>query len=173
MKNHVILCGLGRVGWRVLAYLQAAGAPVVVIDTRCAPGDPQLAGARLVPKMAINSPGATPAAKLAPFTIPPLLIAGVTAVIEKGTALDVPPSTTVMFAVPAAAIRSAVTAAVNCVALVKEVASAVEFHCTFELAVKPVPATVNGNAAPPTGAELGDRLPMAGPAGVEAFTVKV
>jgi Trk K+ transport system NAD-binding subunit len=49
MKNHpVILCGLGRVGWRVLAFLQAAGTPVVVIDTRCKPGDPRLGGAKLV-----------------------------------------------------------------------------------------------------------------------------
>lgn len=48
MKNHIVLCGLGRVGWRVLAYLQAAGTPVVVVDTRCAADDPRLAGATLV-----------------------------------------------------------------------------------------------------------------------------
>jgi Trk K+ transport system NAD-binding subunit len=48
MKNHVIVCGLGRVGWRVLAYLQAAGTPVVVIDTRCSADDARLAGATLI-----------------------------------------------------------------------------------------------------------------------------
>jgi Trk K+ transport system NAD-binding subunit len=48
MTNHVILCGLGRVGWRVLDYLQAASTPVVVIDTRCAAGDARLAGATLI-----------------------------------------------------------------------------------------------------------------------------
>jgi Trk K+ transport system NAD-binding subunit len=48
MKNHVIVCGLGRVGWRVLADLQAAGTPVVVIDTRCSTDDPRLAGAPLI-----------------------------------------------------------------------------------------------------------------------------
>src|SRR5262245_58934969 len=42
MEQHFILCGLGRVGWRVLEYLRAAGASVTVIDTRCAPDDPRL-----------------------------------------------------------------------------------------------------------------------------------
>src|SRR6185312_10744265 len=32
--NHVILCGLGRVGRRVLDFLQAAGVPVVAIDSK-------------------------------------------------------------------------------------------------------------------------------------------
>jgi Trk K+ transport system NAD-binding subunit len=48
MKNHVILCGLGRVGWRILAYLQAAGTTVVTIDNRCLVHDPRLAGAALI-----------------------------------------------------------------------------------------------------------------------------
>jgi Trk K+ transport system NAD-binding subunit len=48
MNQPVILCGLGRVGWRVLDYLQVAGLPVVVVDTRCQPGDPRLKGARLI-----------------------------------------------------------------------------------------------------------------------------
>src|SRR6266699_1257295 len=34
MEQHVILCGLGRVGWRALEYLQAAQVPVTVIDNR-------------------------------------------------------------------------------------------------------------------------------------------
>src|SRR5439155_9119114 len=46
--QHFILCGLGRVGWRVLEHLRAAGARVVVIDNRCRPDDPRLAGASLV-----------------------------------------------------------------------------------------------------------------------------
>src|SRR5438477_5806917 len=48
MKQPVILCGLGRVGWRVLEYLRAAGFPVVAIDTRCSPNDPRLDKVRLV-----------------------------------------------------------------------------------------------------------------------------
>ncbi|HYV39147.1 MAG TPA: NAD-binding protein [Gemmataceae bacterium] len=47
-ENHVILCGLGRVGWHVLELLKAAGTPVVVIDTRCAADDPRLAGVTLI-----------------------------------------------------------------------------------------------------------------------------
>ncbi len=39
LRNHVILCGLGRVGQRVLEYLQAAGVPVVAIDSKLTAGD--------------------------------------------------------------------------------------------------------------------------------------
>ena len=38
----IILCGLGRMGWRVLAHLQTSGLPVVVIDNKCATTDPRL-----------------------------------------------------------------------------------------------------------------------------------
>jgi Trk K+ transport system NAD-binding subunit len=48
MEQPYILCGLGRVGWRVLEYLRAAGVPVVVVDTRCSPQDPRLGNLRLV-----------------------------------------------------------------------------------------------------------------------------
>lgn len=48
MEQPFILCGLGRIGWRVLEYLQAAGLPVVVIDTRCQPNDPRLGKANFV-----------------------------------------------------------------------------------------------------------------------------
>jgi Trk K+ transport system NAD-binding subunit len=48
MEGHFILCGLGRVGGRVLEYLRTAGVPVVVIDNRCAVDDPRLGGAGLV-----------------------------------------------------------------------------------------------------------------------------
>jgi Trk K+ transport system NAD-binding subunit len=48
MDKHVILCGLGRVGWHVLDFLRAAGTAVVVIDNRCAPDDPRLAGVALI-----------------------------------------------------------------------------------------------------------------------------
>ncbi|MBY0527526.1 MAG: NAD-binding protein [Gemmataceae bacterium] len=48
MNAPVILCGLGRIGWPLLDYLRVAGLPVVVIDTRCKPDDPRLAGARLI-----------------------------------------------------------------------------------------------------------------------------
>ena len=39
MRDHVILCGLGRVGARVLNHLQAANIPVVAIDTKIDPQD--------------------------------------------------------------------------------------------------------------------------------------
>ena len=48
MRQHFILCGLGRVGGRALQYLRAAGSEVVVIDDRCTPDDPRSQGARLV-----------------------------------------------------------------------------------------------------------------------------
>jgi Trk K+ transport system NAD-binding subunit len=48
VDQPVILCGMGRVGGRVLEYLQAAGIPVVVIDNCCAAADPRLGPARLV-----------------------------------------------------------------------------------------------------------------------------
>src|SRR5947209_5587453 len=43
----IVLCGLGRMGSRVLDYLLAAGMPVVVVDTVCKADDPRLRGARL------------------------------------------------------------------------------------------------------------------------------
>src|SRR5215212_5815044 len=48
MEPHFILCGLGHVGWRVLAYLRAAGAAVVCIDNRHPPTDPRLGDVPLV-----------------------------------------------------------------------------------------------------------------------------
>ncbi len=48
MEQPIVLCGLGRVGWRVLEYLLAANLPVVVIDTTCHADDPRLRGVRLV-----------------------------------------------------------------------------------------------------------------------------
>jgi Trk K+ transport system NAD-binding subunit len=48
MEQPFILCGLGRVGWRVLEHLQAAGLPVVVVDTRCSASDSRLGKTRLV-----------------------------------------------------------------------------------------------------------------------------
>jgi len=44
LKNHVILCGLGRVGRRVLDYLQAANVPVVAINTSLTPAEEAAAG---------------------------------------------------------------------------------------------------------------------------------
>ncbi|MBV9122641.1 MAG: NAD-binding protein [Planctomycetes bacterium] len=48
MEPPVILCCLGQVGSHVLAYLRKAGAPVVVVDNRCASNDPRLGGAPLI-----------------------------------------------------------------------------------------------------------------------------
>jgi Trk K+ transport system NAD-binding subunit len=44
----VIVCGLGKVGWRVLDYLRATGLLVVAIDQRCTADDPRLAGVRFL-----------------------------------------------------------------------------------------------------------------------------
>jgi Trk K+ transport system NAD-binding subunit len=48
MQQPFVLCGLGRVGWRVLEYLQAAGMPVVVVDGQCSVNDPRLKNAQLI-----------------------------------------------------------------------------------------------------------------------------
>lgn len=48
MEPPIVLCGLGRMGIRILRYLQAANLPVVVIDNRCRADDERLQGARLV-----------------------------------------------------------------------------------------------------------------------------
>jgi Trk K+ transport system NAD-binding subunit len=44
----VVLCGLGRVGWRVLESLRAAGQVVAVVDTHTPADDPRLAGLTVV-----------------------------------------------------------------------------------------------------------------------------
>lgn len=49
MEQPVIVCGLGRVGVRVLEYLHTAGIPVVVVDNECRPNDICLSGATLIP----------------------------------------------------------------------------------------------------------------------------
>ena len=46
MDQHFIMCGLGRIGERVLEHLLATGARVVVIDNRCTADDPRLKGVR-------------------------------------------------------------------------------------------------------------------------------
>ena len=48
MDQPVIVCGLGRVGKRVLEYLRTARVPVVAVDDRCLPDEPWLEGVRLV-----------------------------------------------------------------------------------------------------------------------------
>jgi Trk K+ transport system NAD-binding subunit/uncharacterized protein YoaH (UPF0181 family) len=48
MNQPIILCGLGRIGGKVLEFLRAAGLPVVVIDTQCQEKDPRLEGTRLI-----------------------------------------------------------------------------------------------------------------------------
>ena len=42
----VLICGLGRIGWRVLESVRASGTPIVAIDNHLEPDDPQLAGIR-------------------------------------------------------------------------------------------------------------------------------
>lgn len=48
MDAPIILCGLGRLGTRILKHLHAANLPVVVIDDRCSAADERLQGARLI-----------------------------------------------------------------------------------------------------------------------------
>jgi Trk K+ transport system NAD-binding subunit len=48
MHQPVILCGLGRVGWRVLDFLKVAGLRVVVIDIKADPADPRLEGVTVI-----------------------------------------------------------------------------------------------------------------------------
>src|SRR5260370_25011750 len=48
MDQPVIMCGLGRLGRRVLEYLRAAGMTVVVVDQKCDAADPSLQGLRVV-----------------------------------------------------------------------------------------------------------------------------
>ena len=48
MKRPIVMCGLGRMGSRVLDYLRKADLPVVVVDAACYPDDPRLNGVRLV-----------------------------------------------------------------------------------------------------------------------------
>ncbi|HJZ59154.1 MAG TPA: NAD-binding protein [Gemmataceae bacterium] len=48
MERPVLLCGLGRVGWRVFDSLRAAGLLVAVVDTNLPADDPRLAGLKAV-----------------------------------------------------------------------------------------------------------------------------
>lgn len=48
MQGHVVLCGVGRVGWRVLECLRTTGASITVVDRAVDPGDSRLAGVRVV-----------------------------------------------------------------------------------------------------------------------------
>ena len=48
MERPVIVCGLGRVGWRVLESVRATGIPVVVVDLHTSPDDSRLNGTRAI-----------------------------------------------------------------------------------------------------------------------------
>lgn len=48
MNRPVIVCGLGKVGWRVLDYLRASGVPIVAVDRNCVATDSRLGPVRLV-----------------------------------------------------------------------------------------------------------------------------
>ncbi len=48
MEPPIVLCGLGRVGWRILHYLRTTGLPLVVIDNTLDPADPRLEEIRLI-----------------------------------------------------------------------------------------------------------------------------
>jgi Trk K+ transport system NAD-binding subunit len=48
VERPVVLCGLGRVGWRVLDSFKAAGLAVIVVDIHVSPDDPRLQGVKAV-----------------------------------------------------------------------------------------------------------------------------
>jgi Trk K+ transport system NAD-binding subunit len=48
VESPIVVCGLGRMGTRILDYLRAANLPVVVVDNRCECDDSRLKGLRLV-----------------------------------------------------------------------------------------------------------------------------
>lgn len=113
--------------------------------------------ARLTPKPATMDSGAMSfPRKLAAETV---VIGICAALIVKFSAVVTPPPgvgvKTVTCAVPALAIRLAVTCAVNCVAPTNVVDRSCPFHRTFELATKLVPVAVNTKAAAPAVAEFG------------------
>lgn len=122
-------------------------------------------------------PTVAPERKFVPLTVsvnaaPPAFIVeglrpeivGVGMLTGNVVAVDaVPPAfVTVILMLPALAIRLAGTAAVNCVALTNVVVSAVPFQLTVAPERKLVPFTVRVNADPPSVAEVGLRLVMAG-----------
>jgi hypothetical protein len=86
------------------------------------------------------------------------VITGAAAIVNV-CAFDVPPPglgfTTVTEAVPAVAMRAAVTVAVTCVEETNVVVSAVPFQFTVEVETKFVPFTVNVNCGPPAAAHVG------------------
>jgi len=48
VQGPVLLCGVGRVGWRVLECLKTTGVAITVVDRAADPADPRLAGVRFV-----------------------------------------------------------------------------------------------------------------------------
>src|ERR1019366_2692053 len=107
----------------------------------------------------MSAPGAMAGRKLAALRMPSDVVAGVGRAMVKVRALDGPPSlSTVIVAVPLAAMRAAGTLAGNWEALANLVTSGAPFHCAVEVSRKPAPARVRVKAAPPGAAEPGLRL---------------
>jgi hypothetical protein len=103
----------------------------------------------------------------------PVMVGASGAPMVKVEPLDVAPlSLTVIVADPCEAIRVAVTAAVNWVALTKVVVRAEPLQRTDELAVKLEPLTVRVNAGPPAGVVEGLRLVMVGASGAPMVKVE-
>jgi Trk K+ transport system NAD-binding subunit len=48
VEHPVVLCGLGRVGWRVFDFLRSTGVPVVAVDQHVTSDDLRLSGMKLV-----------------------------------------------------------------------------------------------------------------------------
>ena len=48
MKRPVVICGLGRVGWRVFEFLKATGTALAVTDQNLDLADPRLDGVKAV-----------------------------------------------------------------------------------------------------------------------------
>src|SRR5712691_7225924 len=100
---------------------------------------------------------------------------GLTAVMVKATAAEVPPPgvgvNTVTGAVPAVVRSLPGMLVVSWVALTKVVVRMPPFHCTTEAGTKPLPVTVRVKAGPPCSALLGESEERAG-TGFTAVMVK-
>src|ERR1041385_980258 len=136
---------LTEVPWRAVG----SGRPVAI----AVPLNPVL---KFVPKTLTIAPGAArEVPKLAAFTRPAAVNAGLRGVIEKGIAVDVPPPgdavRTVTCAVPLFAISAAVMLANSCVELTNGVVRLKPFQRTLEPEMNPVPFTVSANPVEPAG----------------------
>jgi hypothetical protein len=153
------LAGAPAVNWVALPKVVLSAAPfhcTTAPETKPVP-------------LTVSVNAAPPAAAV--FGFSDVIVGGGAVMVKDAPFETVPPEETVTVAVPAAAIKLAGTAAVNCVALPKVVVRVAPFHRTTAPEAKPVPLTISVNAAPPATAVFGFSDVMAG--GVEELTTNV